>query len=622
MRRIITVLLLLSVYGATTLFAQEPTSLPQDVATRQQQEIEELKKTVADLKARLDAQDQAKTQQQPASQQTAQTESKATETKTASSTAELTAHVNELERRMLMRERDAALSKVRFSGDYRFEAHSIWGNIPSYYDGMRLQNLMVKTLFATTPTSGGGLGMPFDQSIMSNYTPQQYASMLDTLINRNYSAYQAYTNQLTFNDLKQAVGSMPQQQVASLMNYLQGATYVPRYQNDTSILYTNRLRLKLDSKIADNLSVTARLSMYKAWGDSSGVQIFDGQANSLSIDGNTVTVPNSDMLRVERAFFTWSKIAHTGLYLSIGRRPSTGGPPMNYREDEPRGGTPSGALIDFQFDGITAGYKVNDHTELRVCYGVGYQSGFGNGNLLELPQDRLKNATFLGGNFDIYDSESTFLQLTIARAFNVTDGFTGLTVLPNNPITGDPIGAPVIMRYTPSANLGDINLIGVNFTHRFGPVDAFISGNYSGLRPNSVTTPFGGLGSDPFETPVNHDGAMIYVGARYSLPQNDGRTKLGFEFNRGSKYWFNFAQAQDDIISPKTNTRGNVYETYLTHRIKSRFILKVDYIKYFYDYSGSGWHIGAPKALDSTPVLGFPTYDRASMLSLGLTTRF
>ncbi|MDT8071024.1 MAG: DUF3373 family protein [Terriglobia bacterium] len=620
MRRIITVFLLLCVCGATMLFAQESGSTPPDIVTRQQQEIEQLQKMVADLKARLDAQEQSKQQQQPQATQQAQIDT--TAAKAASSTEELTNSVRDLERRMLTRERDAALSKVRFSGDYRFEAHSIWGNIPSYYDGMRLQNLMVKTLFAATPTSAGGLGMPFDQSIMSNYTPQQYASMLDTLINRNYSAYQAYTNQLTFNDLKQAVGNMPQQQVSSLMNYLQGATYVPRYQNDTSILYTNRLRLKLDSKIADNLSVTARLSMYKAWGDSSGVQIFDGQANSLSIDGNTVTVPNSDMLRVERAFFTWSKIAHTGLYLSIGRRPSTGGPPMNYREDEPRGGTPSGALIDFQFDGITAGYRVNDHTELRICYGVGYQSGFGNGDILELPQDRLKNATFLGGNFDLYDSESTFLQLTVARAFNVTDGFTGLTVLPNNPITGDPISAPVIMRYTPSANLGDINLIGLNFTHRFGPVDAFVSGNYSGLRPNLVTTPFGGLGSDPFETPVNHDGAMIYVGARYSLPQNDGRTKFGFEFNHGSKYWFNFAQAQDDIISPKTNTRGNVYETYLTHRIKSRFILKVDYIKYFYDYSGSGWHIGAPKALDSTPVLGFPTYDRASMLSLGLTTRF
>jgi hypothetical protein len=72
--------------------------------------------------------------------------------------------------------------------------------------------------------------------------------------------------------------------------------------------------------------------------------------------------------------------------------------------------------------------------------------------------------------------------------------------------------------------------------------------------------------SDPFETPVDRNGAMFYVGARYNVPMDDGRTKIEFEFNHGTKYWFNFANAEDDIIAPKTNTRGNVYETYLTQR--------------------------------------------------------
>ena len=100
------------------------------------------------------------------------------------------------------------------------------------------------------------------------------------------------------------------------------------------------------------------------------------------------------------------------------------------------------------------------------------------------------------------------------------------------------------------------------------------------------------------------------------------RTKLGFEFNHGSKYWFNFAHDEDDIIAPKTNTRGDVYETYLTHRISDRFILKVDALKYQYNYSGSGWHVGAPKALDSNPILGFPTYNRAFQASLSIIARF
>jgi hypothetical protein len=308
-------------------------------------------------------------------------------------------------------------------------------------------------------------------------------------------------------------------------------------------------------------------------------------------------------------------------YLSIGRRPSTYGPPLNLRDDEPRGGTPSGSLIDYQFDGITFGYNLSEKTILRLCYGVGYSSGFGNGNLLH-PANNVKDVHFFGGNFDVYNTEKTFVQATVARAFNVTDGFAGLAVMTTNPLTGEAIPAPMIMRYQPSSNLGNIDLYGVNAQRSFGPVELFLSGNWNTLRPNGVTTAFGGLGSDPFQTPETRNGHMVYAGLRFNVPQNDGKTKIGFEFNQGSKYWFNFAQAEDDIIAPKTSTRGEVYESYLTHRLHEHFIFKAGFIRYNYTYSGSGWHLQAPKRLDSTPVLGFPTYDAANMFSFGLTARF
>ena len=361
--------------------------------------------------------------------------------------------------------------------------------------------------------------------------------------------------------------------------------------------------------------------MYKVFGDSTGVQVFNGQPSSLNMDGTTTSVPNSDQLRIDRAYFSWNNIGGSKLYLSIGRRPSSGGPPLNYRQDEMRGGTPSGSLIDYQFDGATLGYKLSEKSIYRLCWGVGYQSGFGNGNLLKSPADRLKDTHFLGINADVYTTESTLLQVTYAHAYNVTDGFNGLMVLPRNPITGDPVQAPVVMRYSPSANLGAINLFGVTATRRAKAFDLFLSGNMSGTKPNGITTPFGGLMSDPFETPADHTGYLYYGGVRYNAP-NEDRTKLGFEFNHGSQYWFNFSNAQDDIVAPKTNTRGNVVETYLTHRLSDRFIFKADFIKYLYDYSGSGWHVGAPQKLNSTPILGFPTYSGASMFSFSLITRF
>ncbi len=38
---------------------------------------------------------------------------------------------------------------------------------------------------------------------------------------------------------------------------------------------------------------------------------------------------------------------------------------------------------------------------------------------------------------DLYETDHTFVQALVARAWNVTDGFNGLVVMPNNPLTGD-----------------------------------------------------------------------------------------------------------------------------------------------------------------------------------------
>jgi hypothetical protein len=518
--------------------------------------------------------------------------------------AKLKEKIKKLEKRVMANERKTALDRVDFSGDFRFEAHSIDATIPAHFDGMVLQNLLVNTLFYYGAT--GQLPASLDA--------------VNQVVAGNYADYLYFTQNLSFDQLKQMMGQFPPEAQQQLFGMLLPATYVGSYDADNSIMYTSRLRLRMEADVADDISFSGRLSMYKVWGDSTGVQVFNGQPTSINVDGTTASVPNSDILRVERAYFTWKDIADLPMYLSIGRRPSTGGVPLNFRQDEPRGGTPMGSLINYQFDGITLGYHLGESSTFRLCYGMGYESGFGSGDVLQLPQDRLGDASFLGINWDIWDTKDMFIQATVARAFDVTDGFNALVVLPNNPVTGQPVGAPVVMRFTPSANLGDIDLASLVFVRHDGPVDWFASINYMESDPNELTTPFGGLFSDPFEVPESQSGTMWYIGARYNLP--NGKTKLGIELNHGSKYWFNFAAAEDDIIAPKTNTRGDVWEVYLTHRIAKRFVAKLDLIKYSYDYSGSGWHIGAPKDIDSTPILGFPTYEDTTKLSLSLSARF
>jgi len=541
------------------------------------EEIQSLKQTIQQLQQRLDALEK----------QVTKTEKKQKKTRKV----------------VMSNQRKTALDRINFTGDFRFEANSLSTSIPNHFDGMALQKGMVDTMFYM-----GATGMP----------PGSLGDVYG-FIAQNYDQYQLFLSQITFDQIKDAVGQIPPEMFGPLMQMLLPSTYRGGYDYDNSLMYTNRLRLNIDARVADNVSFTGRLSMYKAWGDSTGVQVFNGQSNSINIDGNTVGVPNSDILRVERAYFTWKDIGGAPIYLSIGRRPSTNGPPLNLRQNEMRGGTPMGSLIDMQFDGITFGWHITDKSTVRLCYGVGYESGFGNGQVLANDQ-WLDDAWFLGLNWDIWNTDDMLIQTTIARAFDVTDGFNGMVVLPTDPVTGNPVPAPMVMRFSPSANLGDFDMAGILLMRRDGPFDWFINLNYSKSHPDNVTTPFGGLLSDPFETPTSHSGDMWYIGAKWNF--NDDRSAIGLEYNHGSKYWFNFTPAQDDLIGAKTATRGDVWEGYFFHKINKNFQLKVAYINYDYDYSGSGWHLGAPKKLDSTPILGFPTYDSASMFTLGLIARF
>jgi hypothetical protein len=510
--------------------------------------------------------------------------------------------INDLEKRVMKNERKTALDKINFSGDFRFEINSINSTYDDYFNGMQLQRMLVDTLFYF-----GATGMP-----------PQSPDAVQGFIAQNYADYLYYIdNVVTFDWLKDVMGSFPPEMQQALLGQLLPYTFTEGYDYDNDILYTNRLRLQMDAKVSDNVDFSGRLSMYKVWGDSTGVQTFNGSSSSINIDGTTASVPNSDILRVERAYFTWRG---PKFYLSIGRRPSTGGVPLNFRNDEPRGGSPLGTLVNFQFDGATFGWHISESSTMRLCYGVGFESGFGNAENTKQPADRIKDASFLGLNWDIVSTEDLFIQTTIMKAFDVTDGFAGLVVLPVDPVTGQDVPAPVVLRYAPSENLGDISWASLVAVAHPGAFDVFGSLSYMKSDPNDITTPFGGMFSDPFQTPEKQDGYMYYLGARYNFANN--KTKVGLEYNYGSEYWFNMAVAEDSLFAPKTSVRGDVWEIYFTHRITKNFILKLDYMKYNFDYSGSGWHLGAPQDLDSTPILGFASPTDADRFLLGLQARF
>lgn len=523
-----------------------------------------------------------------------------------------------LEARLEKVEKKAATDRVNFTGEIRVANDWIDGTQAAYFDGMMLQKGVVDSMFYMQ-TNGGRFPFPTDPG-----DPQSIYNVLQQNVAAHYSDYLYFLSQLTFDQLKAAMAQFPPAQQQALMGMLVPGTARPEQEYKNHAFYTTRLRLNIGAEINEHFSFAGRLSMYKAWGDSTGVQVFNGQPTSINIDGTTTSVPNSDVLRVDRAYFDWKHIGDSGAYLSIGRRPSSGGPPLEVRENRLRGGTPLGHVVDFQFDGVTLGYvfeseKAHDAV-VRFCYGLGYESGFGSGAELKAPADRMKDVHFGGFNLDLYSSDRMFVQGTILRAWDVTDGFNSLVVMPVDPVTGNPAPGPAVIRFTPSGNLGDIDLGALLVERHDGPLHYFASGAFMQTHPDNVTTPFGGLLSDPYSVPEEHSAWSFYAGLRYDLP--NGKTQVGAEYNYGSQYWFNFTHAADDIVLSKLATRGNVVEGYLNHQIAKPASLRLSVLRYVYDYSGSGWHLGEPKPLDSMPVLGFPTYSDFWDARLAMTVRF
>src|SRR5581483_1095651 len=130
-----------------------------DDAAQLRQEIDQLKKTINSLEQRLDVQENA-TKAAPS-----QTAAKAVTLPANEAITDLQGSVRDLNDRVNQGERRSLRDRLDWSGDYRFEAHTIWGGVPNHYDGMQLQNLMVKTMWFT-----GSNG----------YTPDQTAGLLSS----------------------------------------------------------------------------------------------------------------------------------------------------------------------------------------------------------------------------------------------------------------------------------------------------------------------------------------------------------------------------------------------------------------------------------------------------------
>jgi len=392
------------------------------------------------------------------------------------------------------------------------------------------------------------------------------------------------------------------------------------YNPDNDTVYTNRVRLNARVQASENLTFKARLAMYKLWGmdsdfTSAGQGIFP--ANLFTHSATYGIRPSDSRIYVDRAFVNWTNIADLPVWFSIGRRPTTHGAPTQLREGlDERDATPLGLGICYAFDGLTLGYQYSYPWtgRIRFCYGRGFDSGF-----KELGQDvKLDDVDFYGFVWDVIDDPGNDL-LVILQAFRAADIFDfpdGRLWLADDSGT-TPFGAQQISMTT-QTNLGDMYEITGLVQHKFRGVDWFISGGSSiadpkarskGLFPDGPASPafdpFQGASilTNPGEDLDTHYGWSVYAGVR--IPLEILNSKLGLEYNYGSKYWMPFNVAADDLYLDKLSARGHVAEVYwiwdLPETYLSRYanaFIRAGYQYFWFDYTGTGVWLGKPVKLD------------------------
>ena len=348
--------------------------------------------------------------------------------------------------------------------------------------------------------------------------------------------------------------------------------------------WTNRFRLNMDAEISKTMAFHGRLAVYKNWGDSDETTI------PMYNDFNRVHRPGTSTVKLDRAYIDWvPEGSPVPIGITIGRHPSTEGPPYELKEDRPRQSTYPALLFDVEMDGVVATVGLERYIGLknsgwRFAYGKGYHTDYDNTDSFSFFDDNEAGDTTMFATFlesEIPGLNNSLLVLSYANMMDLPYSFIGPTGSPEN------------------ENLGDVDLYGIhlqaNNLMETG-LDVFLSWAYNRSDPNgkSVMTPMGGMGLLSSDGQDHKSGSAIYAGVRYTVPWDQlNNPKIGFEYNHGSKYWMAMTSGTAELYN-KLATRGDAYELYYIQPVSKNLFFRAGYTHIDYDYTLSGWHIGHP----------------------------
>ena len=366
--------------------------------------------------------------------------------------------------------------------------------------------------------------------------------------------------------------------------------------SDDNNLWFNRLRLNLGTDFTDDMKFRARLTMYKNWAG-------DSQINQMSnVDMIQGRRPNDSTLFVERAYVDWTAIkGDIPVTFTIGRGPTSDGPSHQYKDNGVRKATYSALSFDAIADSIVATLNLQkvsgvNGMSLRLAYGKGSQDSQPGSYVGNHLGNAMEDMNYYGTFFETgLGMEGSLLQLSTLLTKDV------IAMTPGNASIGDLQLSTAMLEFT------NIKSTGIDFFAHYAVSNVKPNGAYGLMDPSSAPSmmnpPMGFLTNTPGDTSTKN-GNAFWVGTRYTMPlASMNNPRVGIEYNKGSKNWFNFTQASNSLTN-KLSARGDAIEVYYIQPINRFAHIRVGAEMIDYDYTMSGFQIAAPMKMSDAKAMG------------------
>ena len=379
-------------------------------------------------------------------------------------------------------------------------------------------------------------------------------------------------------------------------------------KSENNALLTNRLWLGAKYKADDNSSFFSKLSYNKAFGDTANHSQSNTNPGYANFDWVTNENATDNTIKVKEAYWLYTKERLFGADIpwaaSVGRRPSTDGLPINIRNDQ-QPNSPLSHTVDVEFDGFSVRLDTENLTGFtgswfKICGGRGLTNAKPrfdmSGAAYAEDDDKNVDIDMLGFIAVPYDNGQYSVHMNYARAWNLV-GFTNSQLgAYQTAMSTASTPSQIMDAYYSNLSFNDVGDmdfatilfktegIGNGISDYLDNTIAFASFAASKTNPNDK----GMLGSQDSET-----GTSVWLGVNAPCPILPDSAKIGFEWNKGSKYWRSMTYGEDTYAGSKIATRGQAWEVYRTQKLTDALSFGISYVYMDYKYSGSGAFFGA-----------------------------